>query len=157
MWIDQSRSGEREGGPGGALLIVEAVWTQAGVAVLLTIQPGSTGGSILALVMNTTPQLDIAMVSSPEQLPWLRVRTVAGVGRPAILAPTTVLTRLALTLIDVHLTLNTCKGGTHVTTIYGCIQDNCCRKLTLRSCYVWIFKKSAFLLFYKWSNVYENK
>ncbi|KAF3848675.1 hypothetical protein F7725_015172 [Dissostichus mawsoni] len=92
---DKPRGGEGEGCSGGALFIVETVRTEAGVA----------GGSILAFVVHTAVEFHITEVSSPGKFSWLFVRTVTGVGGPAVFTPASILTRLALTLINIHLTV----------------------------------------------------
>lgn len=102
--MNESRSGEGECRSRGALLIVEAMRTQAHVAVLSALKPRKARGSVLAFVVHAAVELHAAVVASPGKLARLCLRTVAGVGRPAVFTPATVLTGLALTFINVHLT-----------------------------------------------------
>lgn len=100
------------------MVIIEAVRTQARVAMLSLVQPGLADGAIQAPVVHTAEELDVAALSSPGDLTVLSLRTVAAVGCSPVLTPASVLTWLTLALVDVDLTQLTCRrtagsGGTH--------------------------------------------
>lgn len=110
----ESRSREGECCSGGAVVVIETMRTQARVTVLSLVQPGLADGSVQALVVHAAEELDVAALSSPGDLTFLGLRTVAAVGRPSVLTPASVLAWLTLTLVDVDLTQLTCRN-THVS------------------------------------------
>lgn len=62
------------------------------------------GGPVLAFMVHTAVEFHMAAIPSPRKFTWLCLRTVAGVGGPAVLTPASMLTGLALTFINVHFT-----------------------------------------------------
>lgn len=112
MEVNETRSGEGECCSCGAVFIVEAMRAQACVTVFSTLQPRMAGGPILAIVVHTAIELHMAAIPSPRKFAWLCLRTVAGEGRPSIFTPTSILTGLALTFINVHFTQLTWRGTT---------------------------------------------
>lgn len=102
--VNESRGGEGERCSCGAVLIIETMRAQACVTVFSTLQPWVAGGSVLTFVFHTAVEFHITVTSSPRKFPWLRLRTVAGVGRPAVFTPASILTGLTLTFINVHFT-----------------------------------------------------
>lgn len=85
--VDESWSGEGEGGSCGTAVVIEARRARARVTVFFFFssfsspQPREAGGAVLAGVVHTAGQLDLAVASPPGQVAGFRVRTAAGVGR----------------------------------------------------------------------------
>lgn len=102
--VNVSGGGEGERRSCGAVLIIETMRAQACMTVFSTLQPWVAGGSVLTFVLHAAVESHITVISSPGKFPRLRLRTVAGVGRPAVFTPASVLTGLTLTFINVHFT-----------------------------------------------------
>lgn len=102
---------EGEGGGGVAEIPAPASQTSAGVTVLSIIcQHGNTACSMLTLMLLAANQTDFTVSPSPGFLVMLCYRAVTPIGVGSIFARGTILAGIAVTLINVHLTVDTCYG-----------------------------------------------
>lgn len=101
---------EGEGGGGVTAVSVPAGRTLAGVAVLSIVgQHGDAACFVLTLVLSAADQKDVTVSPTPGLQARLWHRAVTAIGVGSVFARGTMLAGIAVTLVNVHLTMNACK------------------------------------------------
>lgn len=110
LHVDVALGVEGEGGGGVAVFSSPARQTQAGVAVLSIIsQHRDALCFVLTLVLLAADQKDITVSPAPWLLARLWHRAVTPIGVGSIFARGAILAGIAVTLVDIHLTVYACK------------------------------------------------
>lgn len=109
LHVDVALGVEGEGGRGVAAFSGPSRWTQAGIAVLSIVsQHRDAPCFVLTLVLLTADQSDVTVLPAPGLLARLWHGTVTPIGVGSIFACGAILAGIAVTLVDVHLTVYAC-------------------------------------------------
>lgn len=110
LHVDVALRVEGERGGGVAASSGPARRTQAAVVVFLVIsQHRDAARVVLALVLVAALQTHVTVPPTPGGMAWLWDGAHAPVGVGKVFARGTVLAWIAVTLVDVHLTVNSCR------------------------------------------------